>query len=190
VTTGSKDARVLAPPRTHPVSIWPATIVLAVALGTLGIFTVINLLDSNPTATPAAPVILGGLPVGSRAVFTGFVAGGGPPPDVASALLAPTTTSAIGAVATGGGAVGNYDEAIRLRVVAPRAQLLGFYRSHLEALGWSLFSTRIGGHGDAELLFQKAGSDSWYWELGVIASPTHAGATAYTYRLFQASDIT
>ena len=58
--------------------------------------------------------------------------------------------------------------------------------------GWRIFSTGapVGGPG-VEILAQKAGSDSWYWEQGVVISPTtfkgSTQSTTFTLRLYQAS---
>jgi hypothetical protein len=155
----------------------------------LGVFGFINLLDSPTTTPTTVPVIIGGLPCCTTKIFVSFNLGGEPPSDIASGLIAPVDTSILGQVVTGGGGAGNYDQAIRLGVTASRANLLAFYRSHLVALGWNLFSTTGAPQGSAQLLFQKAGSDGWYWEAGVTARATGPGTTSYVYRLFQASDF-
>ena len=190
MTAPAQDRAAVAPPPAHTVSILPAAVVLGIAVLTLFIFAFINVLDSPSTTPTTLPVILGGLQVGSHDVFAGFRVAGDPPADIGSALFSPAGTARIGAVVTGGGGAGNYDQAVRLSVRAQRAQVLGFYRSHLEALGWSLYSTSTTAGARAQLLFQKAGSDSWYWEVGIVASRTAGGATGFTYRLFQASDFT
>jgi hypothetical protein len=156
----------------------------------LFIFGFINFLDSQSTTTTSLPsIVVGGPQVGSSAVFSSFPrADGTPPANIASALLAPTTTRYVSNVTTGGGS-DSYDVEAHFTVGLPRAQLLGFYKSRLEALGWQLYSTSTTSSGAAQLLFQKAGSDGWYWEAGVDASASSPLATAFTYRLFQASDF-
>ena len=184
------DRSALAPPPSHTVSILPAAVVLILAVAMLFIFGFINFVDSPVTTATTQPIVLGGLANDPHTqVFAGFVGQGVPPGDIATSLIAPARTTAIGVVATGGGGVANYDREVRLSVDAPRSRLLGFYRSNLEARGWRLFSTGTASGGGAELLFQKAGTDGWYWESGVVAQPTRRGATVFIYRLLQASDF-
>jgi hypothetical protein len=175
------------------VSILPAASVLGLAVLTLLVVGTMNAFDSSVVTPTTTPVIVGALPAASAvtdaSLFSKAVQDGVPPMDIASVLIAPKGTRRIGNVDTGGAGVGNYDRASAFSVAAPRAKLLGFYDSNLKALGWTLYSTGAApaGGGD-ELLFQKGGSDGWYWEAGVIARPTTAGRTAFTVRLFQAAD--
>ena len=173
-------------------SILPAAVVLIIAVGTLAFFTVLNvLLGTNGSPQAQVPVIVGGLPIARHAtVFEGWVQGGAPPANIASGLIVPVGAHRVGSVATGGGGPGSsaYDLADRIAVAAPRARVLGFYRSDMEALGWTLESMTVSPHGTAELLFQKGGADGFYWEAGVDATATSPTATTYTYRLFQAAD--
>jgi hypothetical protein len=182
----------LAPPPSRRVSILPAAVVLLVAVGMLSVFVLLNVVGTTTTTPTTVPTVLGGLPVShaaSAAAFRGWVQGGDPPADVASALLAPRGAVRVDAVNTGGtSSGGNYDLENRLTVPAARARLLGFYRSHLEALGWSLYSVS-GGAGGATLLFQRAGGDGFYWEAGVVAQATSPTTTTYTFRLFQVTDL-
>jgi hypothetical protein len=184
---------VPVPPPSRRVSILPAASVLLLAVVTLLVVGTTNAFDSSTVTSTTAPVILGTLPPATASanasLFKKAVQDGVPPADIASAFFAPRGAVWIDNLPTGGLGPGNYDRASRFRIAAPRPRLLGFYRSWLEALGWTLFSTGPAPHGGGdELLFQKGGSDGWWWEAGVIARPTTGGRTAWTYRLFQAAD--
>lgn len=184
----SETSPLPAPP-SHTVSILPAATVVIVAVVTLVTFAFLNIFDASTTAPTTLPIIVGGLPeASSTSVFAAFAAPGLVPADVTSALVVPVGAARVAGEVTGGGGVAGYDRAVRITVHSPRPQLLGFYRSHLEGSGWRLFSQGTATGGGDELLFQKAGSDGWYWEVGVVARTSH-GATVYTYRLIQASDL-
>jgi hypothetical protein len=193
VTTHEVPRTVPVPPPSRRVSILPAATVLALAVLTLLIVGATNALDTSQVTPTTLPVILGALPAATAAsdtsLFKGAVLDGVPPADIASALIAPRGTAWIKNLDTGGASAGDYDRAASFRVAAPRARVFGFYRSGLQALGWSLFSSGPAprGGGD-ELLFLKGGTDGWYWETGIIARPTASGVTVWTFRMFQASD--
>jgi hypothetical protein len=175
------------------VSILPAASVLALAVLTLVIVLVANSFDNSLVTPTTLPVVLGALPAASAAadasLFPKAVLDGVPPANIASALIAPRGTVWLKNVDTGGAGEGDYDLESAFSVAAPRARVLGFFSAELKALGWSLFSTGAAPHGSGdELLFQKPGADGWYWDAGVVAQPTAAGRTGYTFRIFQASD--
>jgi hypothetical protein len=190
VTANDVSRAVPVPPPSRRVSILPAASVLGLAVVTLLVVGSMNAFDSSVVTPTTAPVILGALPAASSPVdtslFKNAAQAGVPPTNIASALIAPRGAVWIRGLNQG---TGDYDRSFTFRVAAARARLLGFYRANLVALGWTLYSTGAapGGGGD-ELLFQKAGSDGWYWETGVIARPTTSGSTVWTLRLYQAAD--
>lgn len=180
-------------PRARRYSILPAASVVILAALILLIVGATNALDTSQVVPTTLPAIVGALPAASPAadasLYVGAVRDGVPPTDIASALIAPRGTTKIKNLLTGGEGEGDYDRATSFRVAAPRARVFGFYRANLEALGWKLFSSGIApGDGGDELLFQKGGSDGWYWETGVIAPLTADGATIFEFRIFQAAD--
>ncbi|HEV3212757.1 MAG TPA: hypothetical protein VGZ03_05100 [Acidimicrobiales bacterium] len=181
--------RAPTPPPARTVSIVPAAAVLGIAVLTLGVFGLLNAFASSSTTSTTAPTIYGGLALGRTTAFAPWTRSGALPADVASALLVPAGARALGAVTTGGGGAGQFDREDRFVVAAPRARLLGFYRSNLIARGWAVISTSGTATGSAEVLFQKAGSDGVYWEAGVTASAATPTSATYTFRLFQVSDF-
>ena len=182
-------ARAPTPPPARTVSILPAAAVLVVAVLTLTVFGLSNMIGGSTTTSTTLPTIVGGLPMGATPLFGAWTRSGAIAGNVVTALIAPEGARVLGAVATGGGGAGQFDREDRLVVDAPRARLLGFYRSNLVALGWKVISESGTPHGGAQVLFQKAGTDGFYWEAGVSAFAPARAVTPYTFRLFQVSDF-
>ena len=190
VSTDAPVASPVAPPNRR-TSILPAAVVLGLAVLMLVLFGLMNMIGSTSTTPTTTPVILGGLradPTAAARIFAGWAAGGVPPANVTAGLVAPEGARRVAVVRTGGGGPdsANYDLENRIVVDAPRARLLGFYRTTLEGKGWKLFS-KSGNGPNATLLFQRAGTDGFYCEVGVTAAGTGAGTT-YTFRLLQVGD--
>jgi hypothetical protein len=187
VTTTDTATRSPAPPPIHRVSILPAAAVLGVAVATLVLFTALNFIASPRTATTTQPDVVGSLPIGTTHAFAPWLAYDIVPANVASALIVPRGTRYLSAVDVGG-AQEDFDSEARFVVHAPRARLLGFYRSHYVGLGWSVISASPAAGGADQLLFQRGGSDGFYWEAGVTATAPSATTTPFTLRLFQVAD--
>jgi hypothetical protein len=75
--------------------------------------------------------------------------------------------------------------------------VLAFFASDMRRQGWQVFDQGAAANdpGATEVLGKLAGSDGWYWEMGVVVSPTAfgngasaVGRTDFTVRLFQQSD--
>ena len=162
----------------------PAAAVLGVAVLTLALFGFLNLVASSTTTPTTLPIVVGALPVGRTTIFATWTSGGLVPMDVASSLLVPRGTRLLSTVDVGGGADA-FDHEVRLVVHAPRARLLGFYRSHFLGLGWKGISSSGTAGGGDQLLFQKGAADGFYWEAGVTATSPSPSTTPYTFRLFQ-----
>ncbi|MGC8510232.1 MAG: hypothetical protein ACP5PB_05100 [Acidimicrobiales bacterium] len=177
------------PPLTTTTSIVPAMIIVIVAVVLLGAFLLLDVI-ANPsvhTPTTAVPIVVGGLTTQrGGAALIGCQQPGTPPGNIAPALILPSTTRATGPVQNTNGGAGDYDCSRSLATTAPSSQILGFYSSHLEALGWGLFS-RGTTNGLPQLLFQKAGSDTFYWVVGVTITARHGSTTLWSYRIYQNS---
>ena len=177
------------PPLTTTTSILPAMTVVIVAVVTLVIFLAINLI-ANPTVrktTTTIPIVVGSLSTQKDSpILASCQEAGNPPADIASALLVPVSTQATAATLHPNGGAGDYDCLRTLVTHASSGELLGYYSAQLEARGWSLFS-HGSSNGSPQLLFQKAGSDTFYWIVGITVS-AHSGATSYwTFRIYQNS---
>ena len=180
------------PPLTTTTSLKPAAVVLGIAVFVLVFFTTINIV-ANPTvnSTTTIPIVVGALPVDTKStLLVECQLPENPPPDISSSLLIPTLSSPESSIKWRGKGPGGYDCARDILTAATSNEILSFYKSHLEARGWKLFS-----QGDTykskqpQMLFQKAGSDTFYWILGVSVFRSTTSSTAFTLRLYQGASL-
>ena len=178
------------PPLTTTTSILPAMIVIGVAVLTLGIFLVINLATSQKvTSTSTSVAIVGGLNLDpSNPALRACAQGGSPPGNIAGSLVLPVATTSTGPAIHANGGAGDFDCLRHLSSAAGAGQILGFYRARLESQGWTLFSSGSP-HAIAQLLFQKAGSDTFYWVVGVTINARTDTSTSWTFRIYQNSSM-
>jgi hypothetical protein len=176
------------PPLTTTTSILPAAVVLGVAVVTLVVFLILNFVANPHVKAPATtlPIIVGGLAVEPGHLLAGCQQAGNPPANIATALLVPVGTVASGEPLHANGGAGDYDCRQALTTSASAARLLGFYSAQLTTRGWDLFS-HGSSSGTDQLLFQKAGSDTFYWVVGVTVVHSSAHSTSWTYRIYQNS---
>lgn len=177
------------PPLTTTTSILPAMAVVGIAVVTLVVFLLINFI-ANPkvtTTTTTLPVVVGGLleQPNSR-LLAGCQEAGNPPANIGGALLVPRLTRSSGPTLHPNGGAGDYDCLRTLVTRTSPAQLLGFYSAQLQSRGWSLFS-KGSPAGLPQYLFQKAGSDTFYWIIGITVNATHGLTSAWTFRIYQNS---
>ena len=178
----------IKPPLTTTTSILPAAIIIGIAVVTLATFMIVNLV-ANPTVTTSTtqPVVVGGLATApSNAPVAGCHESGSPPGNIVGALMVPVHTTDVAPISHRNGGAGDYDCLASLASATSTGSLLGFYRTHLEAQGWNLFSSGSAS-GEPQLLFQKAGSDTFYWVVGVTVTHASRGAVRWTYRIYQNS---
>lgn len=179
------------PPLTTTTSIVPAATVLGIAVVMLAVFMGINLVTSQGVSTTTTiPIIVGGLGVDrTNAVLANCATPGTPPSNIVSGILVPAGTQSRGRVQLPISGAGDFD-CFRPLVTATNASaLLGFYKTQLEARGWSLFSSGSS-NGSPQYLFQKAGNDTFYWVIGVTVttSLSTSHSTAWTFRIYQNSE--
>ena len=179
------------PPLTTTTSILPAAAVLGIAIAMLAIFMVINLVaDQGVSTTTTIPVVVGGLAVDhSSDLLSNCVTPGTPPSNVVAGVMVPSGTSSRGPFQMPNSGAGDFDCFRPLVTSSSASALLGFYRAQLEARGWSLFSSGAS-NGSPQYLFQKAGTDTFYWVIGVTVdtSASRASSTAWTFRIYQNSE--
>ncbi len=176
------------PPLTTTTSIRPAMTVLVIAVVTLAAFIAINFVaGSSVKTTPTTlPVIVGGLGTAPGDELAGCRQPGNPPGDIATALRVPVTSVVTAPASVSNAGAGDFTCAATLRTDAPAAKVLGYYRAQLGVLGWALFSSAPS-HGRSELLFQKAGADTFYWVVGVTVDRAGPSSTRWTYTVYQNS---
>jgi hypothetical protein len=190
-----KRGRPLPPPGVAPTSLKMALVVPVFAVLMLGVVIVSNVVTSDtPPAKSVVPIAdsSAGLTVASINPFAPFVAAGEPVDDILNSVVIPDGSTQIRQIHTGG-QVTSFDVAFLYSTTSSQGSLYSFFHSQMAARGWKIFSTGAptGGKG-IEILAQKAGTDGWYWEEGVIIHPTTFNAqneqiTTYTIRLYQAS---
>ena len=186
----------LPPAGIRPTGLRYAAIVPLCAALMLIIVIVINVATSSgPAAPKVSPKLqsVSGLSPAPVDPFTKLVYMGEPPDNILDSVVVPTTAVEIGLPYTGGNAT-SYDRTITFTSSASTQALYTFFYQQIEGRGWKIFSTGapVGTKG-VEILAQKAGTDSWYWEQGVVIHNTVFGAngsqsTTFSVRLYQASE--
>jgi hypothetical protein len=181
----------LRPPLTTTTSLWPAGAVLGLAIVVLVGFMLVNVI-ANPRVQrvpTTLAVVVGGLDVASTSPARQLCnATASIPADVLSGLLNPANS----VVRPGGSIInqgaGDFDcvETFLTAHASPSA-ILSFYNGQLATRGWSLFSQGTSS-GAPQSLFQKAGSDGFYWIIGVTVTGHDSTSTTWKLRLYQNSE--
>jgi hypothetical protein len=191
----AEEARPLPPPGINPTSIKLAAIVPLVAVVVLAVVIVLNVSSTKSPSAPPSPKLhqVAGLTTSSALPFAPLVAMGEPPGDIVDSVVVPVGATQVALPHTGGEAT-SYDRSIVFTTSASAQSLFDFFEAQMKGRGWKVFSTGAPAHGPGiELLAQRGGSDSWFWEQGVVISPTTFSAggaaqrTEFTLRLYQAS---
>lgn len=180
------------PPVTTTTSIWPAAAILGLAVLMLGVFLLVDFVTSKGVVPPPTtlPVVVGGLardvnpaPALQYCLQTAEV-----PSNIDSAFIVPVNTEPRRGANTPDQGAGEYDCYEPMSTAKASAQsVLDFFDAQLEARGWSLFSKGAASNGDPESLFQKAGDDGFYWEIGVTVNKTTATHVDWTFDIYQNS---
>ena len=177
-------------PLTTTTSIWPAAGVLIFAVVMVAIFMIVNLV-TDQGVTPSAttlPVVVGGLAASpSSAVLNYCSKASEIPSNVNDVFIVPVGTMSTSAGSTPNAGAGDFDCYQPLRTTTSSASLLGFYKTQLEARGWSLFS-QGSSSGSPQSLFQKAGSDGFYWVAGITVTTSSKNLVRWTFRIYQNSE--
>lgn len=180
-------------PLTTTTSLWPAAAVLGVAVVMLVVFMVINLVTNQGVTKLSAaktPVVVGGLQrdVAPSASLLYCRQGQEVPSNINDAFVVPVGTTARPGANTPNLGAGDFDCLQPMTTThASASSLISFYNAQLEARGWNLFS-KGASNGDPQSLFQKAGSDGFYWEVGVTVTKTSATSVQWTFQIYQNSE--
>ena len=190
-----RHGRPLPPPGIAPTSLRWALVVPLLAVAMLAIVILINVADApGPPPASTIPKVSStvGLTVSPINPFTPEVSAGEPVPDILNAVVIPAPATSLGSVPTGGEPT-SFDGAFRYSSPASQGALYSFFHQEMSGRGWKIFSVGApAGSKGIEILAQKAGSDGWFWEQGVVIHPTRFAAngkqaTIFTVRLYQAS---
>jgi hypothetical protein len=180
---------VSKPPLTTTTSIWPAASIFILAVVVLGSFMIINLVSDQGvvTTTTTVPNIVGGLATASAStILQRCQQPENPPANIADALLVPQSTQSTGSTQLPNEGAGDFDCFRPLVTQASPAALLNYYTTQLEARGWNLFS-KGASNGSPQSLFQKAGSDGFYWVVGITVQSSTTSSAHWTYTIYQNS---
>ncbi len=178
------------PPLSTTTSLWPAAVVLITGVVMLVSFTLLNTLAnqgvSKVTVTTNVYVV-GGLATDfSNHVASSCAHNQNPPTNIADALILPINTKTLAGPTFANQGAGDYDCSLRFATHHSPSDLLAFYKNNLSRLGWNLFS-QGSSSGKPQSLFQKAGSDGFYWIFGVTINSTSKSGSNWTLRVYQNS---
>jgi hypothetical protein len=192
VTEVSGPSPTPKPPVTTTTSIWPAAAILGLAVIMLGVFLLVDFITSKGVVPPPTtiPVVVGGLardttptPALKYCLQSEEV-----PSNIDSAFVVPENTVPRSGANTPDLGAGEYDCIEPMSTTnATSGQIIAFFNAQLEARGWSLFS-KGASNGKPQSLFRKAGSDGFYWELGITVNSSTASHVNWTFEIYQNSD--
>lgn len=188
---GGVTRRPGAAPRTPGLR--PALLVVGIAVFILVLFGIGSALhgQSNPNhaatgdVVPAGPSPVAGTSLRAVPAATALHPirrSATPPTNIVDSLPLPAGAARVAVHPSR--SVTLFDANEQFTVSGAQATVIDFYRKALPTTGWKVTSVGAArGHALAtEVLAQKAGSDGWYWELGVVVSPTRfaSGGTGST----------
>lgn len=118
-----------------------------------------------------------------------IVSAGQPPADILGNLVVPTAATYLRTVDNSGG-TSSFDETVSWTTGLAQTQVTDTFTTALPKLGWQVIYTGPArGKAGREVLAKHGSGDGYYWEVGVVASPTtSAGTTPFSLELFQLSD--
>jgi hypothetical protein len=174
----------------------PALIVLGIAVFIVILGGIASLLATN--STPSRPrssvTISGGKVIAltpASLAMKSIVSAGQPPSDIIGNMVVPTGSAYVRTVNTDQG-VTQFDRTVHFSTHLSQSQVVDVYRTGLVGLGWkiSYHGPQTGGLG-TEVLAKHGSSDGFYWEAGVVVSPTTStGLTPFSVEIFELSDDT
>ncbi|HUY65714.1 MAG TPA: hypothetical protein VMV06_02750 [Acidimicrobiales bacterium] len=120
-----------------------------------------------------------------------IVGAGEPPADILGNLAVPSGSPVTRTLNADQNA-GQFDRTVAFRTGLSSGQVVDVYRALLPRLGWHVDYVGSGsqrGPSDTEVLAKRGSGDGFYWEVGVVVSPTtSAGTTPLSLQLFEQSD--
>jgi hypothetical protein len=189
----------LALPPKKRFTMKPALLVGALAVVILIAFSVGAALTKTGTPqarTPTGPTRVPGsslLAVSATRGLSVIEQPGQPPANVLAAITLPQ--GAVRGVSANPGLGSTYDQEVTFSVDASEATVLGFYRTELKRLGWRTVTSGAATHQPgSQIVGQLPGDDGFYWQLGIIVSPSTFSAsgttdiTRFTLRVLQVDD--
>ena len=198
---GSSEVEEWSGPAYEPVSRLslrsPAVIVLAIALVIFigGITASALVTGSSPTLTLQSVTLADGTVVHlvpAVQALKPIEDGSDPPMDILAALAVPAGAKTTGSLNTDQNQI-QFDRTVDFTSTLSADQVQNFYQVIYKRLGWALVGNGPDSYqtGSNQVLGKKGSNDGYYWEVGVVVSPTTSGGvTPFTLRLFEVQDPT
>jgi hypothetical protein len=193
--TGAGD--VVPGPSYEPMSIKaPALIVLGLAVVILlgGVAAAALTSSTNPTFTIRHVTLADGTTVAlvPAADALHAIVNNGEPPDDIIGNLGIARESKVTGVINSDQHTAQFDRTVKLTSQLAQSQVAEAYRRMLAAAGWKVIfqgAAPQAAVGSTEVLATHGSGDGFYWETGVVVSPTTAaGATPYSVEIFETPD--
>lgn len=180
-------------PLTTTTSIWPAASIVGLAVLMLVTFLIIDVVANQGVVkeTTTIPAVVGGLArvAHPSATLTYCNQGEEVPSNITDAFQIPVGTATAPGANTPNSGAGDFDcYQPFVTSHASSGAIESFFDAQLGARGWSLFSRGAASNGDPESLFQKAGSDGFYWIVGVTVTKSTSSSVDWTFRIYQNSE--
>ncbi len=185
-------------PTFQPTSLRLAAIVPIIAVGTLGFFLGVEIIFGGAApAQPKAPLSAFGPTRTLEMTYASIDPINAPPKDIQRSIFLPASCAGSKVIPTSGDPT-RPSLANEFSCSSSTGFLQAFYLAQLRHSGWKFFSQGATTHdgGGTAYLAQKAGSDGFYWQLGVVIGRTTYTSTGggvpnqstrVTIRLFQSS---
>jgi hypothetical protein len=184
-------------PSYEPMSVkGPALIVLGLAVAILlgGVAAAALSSSSNPTFSIRQVTLDDGSTVHlvpATVKLHAIVNNSEPPADIIGNLGIPQESTVVGVV-NSDRHTAQFDRTIKLSSQLAQPQVSEVYRRMLHAVAWKIVyqgPAPQGVPGATEVLAKLGSSDGFYWEVGVVVSPTTpAGSTHYSVEVLQTAD--
>lgn len=174
----------------------PALIVLGLAVVILlgGVVAAALSSTTNPSFSVKLVTLADGTTVDLVPATTrlgAIVSNGEPPADIIGNLGIARESRVTGTV-NSDQHTAQFDRTASLTSQMAEGQVAEAYRLILDAAGWKVIfqgSAPQGAPGTTEVLAKRGSSDGFYWETGVVVSPTlPTGSTPYTIEVFETPD--
>jgi hypothetical protein len=185
------------PPGYEPMSVrGPALIVLGLAVFLLigGVVASAISSGSDPTFSLRKVTLADGTTVAlapATVKLHAIVANQEPPADIIGNLGVPKSSVVTGVINSDQGTA-QFDRTVTLHSPLAQGQVIEAYSRMLKGVGWQVIYTGPapqGSAGTTEVLAKRGSGDGFYWETGVVVSPTTpAGVTPYSVEVLETPD--
>jgi hypothetical protein len=174
----------------------PALVILGIAVFILlvGVLASALISGSTPTENLGSVTIPDGTVVHltpATSALHSIVGSGEPPADIVGNLAVPAQSTVTGTVDSDQNG-GQFDRTVSFTsgTLSP-PQLVDAFHTLLPKIGWQVIYVGAGARGGSgtQVLAKRGSGDGFYWEVGVVVSPTtSAGVTPFSVELFQLPD--